>query len=268
VFAFAASEAAKSMPIGNYFQNYLLQQSRGANFGLTSAGTTLIILTEVAVSLFVVVILGLGSRTGWIRPLIIVGTATFITLAWAYHRFHRSLRTPKWIRDHRLLRKAVDEFNQFKKGASALLHPRILAIQGLLGATYIIIAGAALYLVMLGLGITKLSLGQAFAVYCFSLAFALIFPLPVDVGAIEISAVGAFLAEGLDRNSAVSIVLVNRALSLGSAVAIALVVIVILRDEFRAALHGGSWQQPASHQKNKNAASRSGADALSRDTFR
>jgi len=30
IFAFAGGEVTKSMPIGNYFQNYLLQQSKGS----------------------------------------------------------------------------------------------------------------------------------------------------------------------------------------------------------------------------------------------
>ena len=34
IFAFAAGEVTKSMPIGNYFQNYLLQQSKGTDCGV------------------------------------------------------------------------------------------------------------------------------------------------------------------------------------------------------------------------------------------
>jgi len=61
IFAFAGGEVTKSMPIGNYFQNYLLQQSKGSDFGRTSAATTVIIILEVVVSLTGVVILGLGA---------------------------------------------------------------------------------------------------------------------------------------------------------------------------------------------------------------
>src|SRR5437660_2085895 len=41
IFAFAAGEVTKSVPIGNYFQNYILQQAEGTDFGLSSAATTL-----------------------------------------------------------------------------------------------------------------------------------------------------------------------------------------------------------------------------------
>jgi uncharacterized membrane protein YbhN (UPF0104 family) len=58
----------------------------------------------------------------------------------------------------------------------------------------------------------------------------------MDIGATEISGVGAFLALGMSKGDAVGAMLVNRALSLGSAVVIALVIMMILHDQFRAAL--------------------------------
>jgi uncharacterized membrane protein YbhN (UPF0104 family) len=48
--------------------------------------------------------------------------------------------------------------------------------------------------------------------------------------------VGAFLALGMSKGDAVGAMLVNRALSLGSAIVIALVLMMILHDQFRAAL--------------------------------
>ena len=61
MFAFLVGEVTKSIPIGNYVQNYILQQARGTDFGRSSAATTLIVLIEVAVALSGVVILGLGD---------------------------------------------------------------------------------------------------------------------------------------------------------------------------------------------------------------
>ncbi len=243
IFVFAAGEITKSLPIGNYFQNYLLQQSKGTDFGRSSAATTIIVLTEVAVSLLGVVILGVGTWTSWLRPVIIVGVAAFLLGAWAYHKLHHAGRAPKWIREHKAMVKALDELQRFKEGAADLFHPRILLIEALLSAVYLILAGAALYIVVRGLGIGAASFWQVLAVYFFSLAFSLIFPLPVDIGVLEVSAVGAFLAIGVDRNSAVGIVLINRLLSIGSAIVIALVAMSVLHGEFRAAF---SRRPPAS----------------------
>src|SRR5690242_21674824 len=52
----------------------------------------------------------------------------------------------------------------------------------------------------LGLGVDGLSLGQAVAAYLFSLAFGLIFPLPVDIGVNEASGVAALLAMGIGKS--------------------------------------------------------------------
>jgi hypothetical protein len=62
VCAFRCGEVTKSLPAGNYFQNYLLRQATGTDFGRSSAATTLILVTEVAVCLAGLVIIGLGDR--------------------------------------------------------------------------------------------------------------------------------------------------------------------------------------------------------------
>jgi uncharacterized membrane protein YbhN (UPF0104 family) len=107
-----------------------------------------------------------------------------------------------------------------------------------------VLAASVLYLVLLGLGVDNVSWWQVLAVYFFSLAFALIFPLPVDVGVTEVGGVGAFLAIGVLRSEAVSAVLLARVLSLGAATVIALVTMAVMRDEVRALL--GSRARPAS----------------------
>lgn len=235
VFTFLAGEVAKSVPIGNYFQNYLLQRSKGADFGRTSAATTFIVLIEVAVSLLGIVIIGVGTWSGWLRPVILVGLAVAALAAWGIHRLHGAGRAPRWMTEHKMWRKVLDELKQFREGAIDLLDPRTLGLATLLGAIYLIIAGSALYIIVSGLNI-HISLWDALAVYFFSLAFSLIFPLPIDIGVLEVSGVGAFLAEGVTKPAAVSAMLLNRVLSIGSALVIALIGMIFMRDEFRAAM--------------------------------
>jgi len=74
LFSFAGGEATRFLPIGNYFENYLLTAAEGVDFGFSSAVTTVTVLLEVAVSLTGLVILGLGNWW-WIRPLILLGCA-------------------------------------------------------------------------------------------------------------------------------------------------------------------------------------------------
>ena len=111
-----------------------------------------------------------------------------------------------------------------------------LARAGLLGALYLILGGSALYLVLRGLGIDSVSWWEVLAVYFFSLAVALIVPLPVDIGVTEVGGVAAFLVIGVDASVAISAMLLMRMLSIGTALVIALATIVVVRDEFRALL--------------------------------
>jgi uncharacterized membrane protein YbhN (UPF0104 family) len=79
------------------------------------------------------------------------------------------------------------------------------------------------------------SFWQTLAVYFFGLAFALITPIPLDIGLLEVRSVGALVALGVDETAAVGVMLINRVLSIGASVAIALVVVVVLRGELRTA---------------------------------
>ncbi len=235
IFAFLGGEVTKYAPIGNYFQNYLLKEASGADFARTSAASTLIVLIEVAISLAALVIIGINGWD-WLRPVIVIGLAVFSFVAWSIARLHDSLRLPSWLAEHAWYRTARYEFDQFCEGAADLLDPFVLAKVVPLGAAYTLCAGGALYVVVLGLGVQHLSFWQTLAAYYFSLAFTLIVPVPVDLGAFEASGIGALLAMGVNRNAAVSIVLINRALGIGYSIVVALASFVVLRDELRAAL--------------------------------
>jgi uncharacterized membrane protein YbhN (UPF0104 family) len=136
------------------------------------------------------------------------------------------------------MRTIAEEFRRFRASAVALVQPHILTVEGLLGAGYIILGGTILYLVVRGLGVGHVLFWQALAVYCFSLATAQMSPVPMDLGVIEASGVGAFLAIGVSESKAVGIMLINRMLSVGATLVMALLAMVILRDEARAALRG------------------------------
>jgi uncharacterized protein (TIRG00374 family) len=241
VFSYISGEVTKDLPIGNFFPDYVLQRSKGTDFGLASSATLLITLIEVAVSLAGVVIIGIDGWE-WLRPLILVGTFVFVLIAWAFYRWHHH---PHVHRPHPRLQmvlrrkgvqKALDELRQFIRGEATLLHPQVLAVGALLGAIYLTLGGVGLYLVVRGLGLGGISFWQCLAVYYFSLAVAAIVPLPLDFGTIEVSGAGALVAIGVSRAGAVSAVLLSRLLNLAATLLIALVVTLVLRGELRAAL--------------------------------
>lgn len=249
VFSFAGGEATRFIPVGNYFQNYLLSTAEGVDFAYTSAATTLIILYEVVVCLGGLIVLGLGDL-GWIRPVIVVGLLLAGAVGWLLYKFHGSGEPPAWVarreRQRKLWETSVKELRTFGKGAKRVIHPKAVAVSTGLAAIYLIAGGGILYLSLSGIGWTKTSFFDVLAVYFFSLAFGLIVPLPVDIGVTELSGVGAFLAVGVDRNAAISAMLINRVLTVGFSVIIFLVVAVIMRDETKKA-----WSARGAHAQQK-----------------
>jgi uncharacterized protein (TIRG00374 family) len=238
IFSFAGGEATRFFPAGNYFQNYLLTTAEGVDFAYTSAATTLIILFEVVVCLAGLVVLGLGSL-GWLRPVIVVGVVIAGLAGWLLYRFHGSGEAPGWIARHQRARKlwdaGVEQLASFGEGARRVIHPRTIAIGLGLAALYLFAAAGILYLSLSGVGWTQTPFLPVLSVYFFSLAFGLIVPLPFDIGVTEISGVGAFLAIGVDRNAAISAMLVNRVLTVGFSIVIFVAVAVFMRDETRKA---------------------------------
>jgi uncharacterized protein (TIRG00374 family) len=244
VFTFATGEVTKSLPVGNFFPDYVLQRSKGTDFGLASSATLMITLIEVVVSLAGIVIIGIDGW-GWLRPLIVVGVFSFGLLVWSFYRWHHTPHpahphhAPAWAR-HTLrwktVQKALDELRQFAQGEARLLHPHVIGTGALFGATYLLLGGAAFFCIVRGLGLADISYWQTLVAYFFSLAFAAIVPLPMDFGSTEISGAGVFVAMGVSRSAATSIMLLGRVLTLGATLVIALITSLVLRGELRAAL--------------------------------
>jgi uncharacterized protein (TIRG00374 family) len=241
IFSFAGGEATRFFPVGNYFQNYLLTTAEGTDFAFSSAVTTLIIVFEVAVCLTGLIVLGLGDWW-WVRPVIVVGLLLTAGVVWSIYKLRGTLAMPGWVERHarvkQMLEKAAGELRQFVAGAKRVLRWRTVATSFALAAAYLITAAGILYVVLEGLGWNETPFGAVLAVYCFSLAFGLIVPLPVDIGVTELSGVGAFLVTGVERNTAISAMLVNRVLTLGFSIVIAAIVMAVLRDELHKALEG------------------------------
>jgi uncharacterized membrane protein YbhN (UPF0104 family) len=232
-FAYALGEITKYSPVGNYVPNYVLTRTRRIDFGLSSAATTFIPLMEVAICLAGLVVLGLGAWTAWLRPLIVFGLLGFFLLLFLVNKLHMHPSAPGWLRRRGQL---LQELRNFREGAKDILHPRVLAITAATALIYMLIAGAAFYFVVRGLGLSQLSYGEALAVYFFSLGFSLIVPLPTDIGSIELSGTGALLALGIARHQAVGVMFLNRVFTLGVGLLIAAIAVAVFRDQLAAAL--------------------------------
>lgn len=234
VFSFLGGEVAGFLPAGTYFRNYLLGRSTGARFSLSSAATTVSLLSEVVICLVGVVILGLGAWSAWLRPLIVVGGGAFLVLVWAAHKWGHTVVAPRRLKERVVVQRAMNEAAQFRAGTAALWRPRVLAAQGILGALYLTIAGVILYVVLRGVGLGEVTPGQALGVFFFSLAAFLISPL--SVGMMEVSGVTALVVVGVDEPTAVGAMLIYRVLRTGFPLALALLGLAVLHRDVRAAL--------------------------------
>lgn len=242
VVTYVTGEVMKSLPIGNFFPDYVLQRSQGTDFGLASSVTLAINLLEVALTLVGLVLLGVPGW-GWLRPLIVFGLVGFALLLWLFTRWlawasasKTAIRLPHQLVAHPSVRTAREELRQFRAGGVELLRPRVLLPAALLSAVYLALGGSGLALLAWGFGLQQITLDQALAVYCFSLAFATIIPLPMDLGSTELGGVGVFMAlnVGVGKSAAVGVMLLDRTLALGSTLALALVVGLLLHAEVRA----------------------------------
>lgn len=240
VFAYALGELTKSLPIGNYFQNYLLRQSQGTAFSVSSVATTLILVTEVVVALAGVVVLGLGPWTGWLRPLILLGGVGVIALALLLYALRNVVRLPGTLAQRKGIAALLTELRRSREGLRALLRPGVLLVDVLLSAAYLTVAGVGLYCIVRGAGLGQLSLAQALAVYFFSLAIGLLVPIPVDIGLIELSGAGALTALAVGRSAALSVMLLNRVLSVAMTGALGIGVALLLHREVARLAEGPS----------------------------
>lgn len=234
-FSFLVGEIGRGLPIGNYLKSYLLYREEGADLGLLSAPSLVIVLIDVAVSLAGVVVIGIPGFP-WLRYLIVGGLAIFGIAVFALWKLHRDTGPPEWMTKRKQLRDLLEELRRFEAGTAALMRPDVLGVATALGAAYLVVGGLALYVVLIGLGVGNVSVPEALVAYFFSLAFALIFPLPIDIGVIEASGIGVFLAMGVSREAAVGTVLVNRVLSIGSAIVIAAVGMAVFREDLKKAM--------------------------------
>ena len=244
VFAYALGELTKSLPVGNYFQNYLLRQSQGTAFSVSSVATTLILVTEVVVSLAGVLVLGLGPWTGWLRPLILAGGVGVIALAALAYALRNVVRLPGALLQRKGIATLVTELRRSREGLRALLRPDVLLIDAALSAAYLSVAGVGLYCIVQGVGLGQLSLPQALAVYFFSLAVGLLVPIPVDFGLIELSGAGALTALTVGRSAALSVMLLNRVLSVAITSALGIGVALLLHREARRLAAGPARPEP------------------------
>lgn len=239
IFAFVGGEATKSLPAGNYFENYLLEREGGVSVAYTASGTTITVLLEVVVCVVYLAIVGIRGW-GWLRPVLIFGTLAVLLLVVVIGRLEFHAHPPDWLAKRTFFQWMSEQWKTFVQGAETFVTPTSLAIGVTLAAIYLAAAGTQYYIVIRALGNNHLSLWDGISAYLFGLGVGLILPVPTDIGVQEITGVGALSALGMATTNAVSVTIVYRIFNLVSSIVIAAVTFVILHREFRDAFSSRS----------------------------
>jgi len=233
--AYIGGAVTKYLPGGSYFQNYLLYETTRVDPAVSSVATTLIVLTEPVVALLFVFLLGVDDWV-WLRWLIGIGLPLALAFAAGLYIVIELPDQPRWLTNRRLYQILADEMVRFRDGLAKMAHPSILATQAAMAAVFVLLEGGALYMVAVALRINSLSVSSALAAYCFSVAVALVVPIFTDLGTLEAGGVAALIAMGISRHGAVGIMVIDRALIIAVAFALALIFGYAWRDLLRVAI--------------------------------
>ena len=232
IFAFVGGEATKSLPAGNYFENYLLEREAGVAVAYTASGTTITILLEVVVCVVYLSIVSIRGW-GWLRHVLLVGSLLVVLIVIALARLDLHAHLPGWLANKKFFRWVAEQWKTFSKGAATFVTPERLAVGLALAAAYLAAAGTQYYVVIRAIGHDHVGYFDAMAAYLFGLGAGLILPVPTDIGVQEITGLGALKALGMQVPNAVSVTILFRIFNLVSSLVIAAITFVVLHREFR-----------------------------------
>ena len=235
LLAFAGGNLTKYLPGGSYFQNYLLNETSGVDPAVSSVATTLMVLLEPAVALVFLLVIGIDGWV-WLRWLLGIGLPLALLFTAGLYAFIESPVLPRWVTGRRLYAALADQVIRFRDGLERIAQPRILATTTGLTAALVLLEGLALYMVARSLRIDGLSVTAALAAYYFSIGVALIIPIFTNLGTLEAGGVAALITLGVNREGAVAVMVLDRALIIALAFVLAVIFGLAFRDVVRRAV--------------------------------
>jgi len=234
LLAFAGGEATRAVPGSAYFQAYLLDQLRGPGFALSAAVTTAMMGFEIAVTLTLLMLLGI-DQWGWVKPVIFGSMVLFAVLALAFRRTSLPLiariALPNPVGRYR--RELLDGIRVFMIGLRDLLTLKALVGGFGLALCYLVVAALALQLISLGIAPGSVKVLETVSVYAFAVLASLLSPVPFDIGITEGSGLAAFVAYGMRRDEALATMITLRVLSSLTPLVFAVIVALSLWREWR-----------------------------------
>lgn len=242
--SFSGGEMTKSLPGGVYVENYLL--GRLVHFGRhslirSSMATTAMLGLEALVALPLALIIGVPGNHWLFWLLIGVVLAWIGILVVAWYLVHHFAHRPSDGQPSLLLRgvRIADEF----------LHAgrELLSFHTLLDciptALYMFVYIVDLYVILRALDVTSVTFVDTMAVYAVVVLAVILVPIPTEIGITEFTGLGALLAYGVPRDTAALAMLSLRLLGTGMTIAVAGIVLLLLRGELRSTEKEPSGQE-------------------------
>jgi uncharacterized membrane protein YbhN (UPF0104 family) len=232
--SFAGGEITKSLPAGDYLQNYLL--SKFCRFGpvaivRTFMATTAILALESALAMPAVLVIGVPgwSWLFWTIIALVAGWIVVLIALWLLvDRFGSRVR-PDIHPGLRRVRDLVEEFLQSGGELLAWRTARSLVPTAIYMLCYVV----DLYVMIQAVGVHNISFVDTISIYCFTVLVTILIPIPGEIGVTELSGVGVLMAYGVPAAKAAVIVLGLRILATGFTIVQSAAILALLRGEFK-----------------------------------
>lgn len=231
--AFSVGELTLTLPFGLFAQNWILSASARIRIGRSAAATVVMLLTEIAVVLLLLAVIGVR---GWpqLRLAVILALIVFALVLGGFvlyvHHAHRHLQRIT----HPLLRRLLLEGVELLTGLRRLSNPRILAGNLLIAAVYLFALLAAFFFVARGMGLHTLSFVTAASIYGFALASVLLGAgLFTQIGTVEVLGMLAAHEWGINYTDGLAMMLGFRLVWTGAMWLINLPVVLVLWRSIR-----------------------------------
>ena len=234
VLAFAIGEMTITLPAGIYSQNYVLRRIARADFSRSAAATTALLAVEGAISLTILLMLGLPGLA-WLRPAILGLFVVAAVAVFALLKVELVRTSAASLIQAGRLRWLGAEFIEMVEALGRLFVPRIVVRAIPVVTAYLLALLAAFYLVAQGVGLTSINLDQAVTIYLFALDVELLIPLSTHLGVIEGAGLVSMEAWGYGPTEALALFLGFRLVWMGSIWLACGAAALLLRSEFEVA---------------------------------
>ena len=205
LIAYAVGELTLTLPLGIYAQNYVLQRVQGGDMYRTAAATTLMLAFEAGLLFLLLAVVGVRGWP-WLRPLALVSLLGLVAFVLVVARWGRLRQWADQVT--RRLGLSVPAPVKFLHGLSTLTDSGVLRRRGYLTVLYATALIGAFYTVAHGVGVGRLDISQAAAIYAFSLSVALVCGgVTSQVGVLEIAGMGAAQASGYSYSEGLAMLL-------------------------------------------------------------